>query len=169
MKKRLLLALFLLIKTAKCFAMQPDEFYMQAAIDMAKNNPRAPFGAVIVDNKTGNILARGVNASHINPTFHGEMVTINNLAKSHPHINWSTVTLYTTGEPCAMCQSAIVWAGISRVVFATSIDYLKSHGWHQIDLSAAEINSKSAFYKGTITGGILADKTNPLFAHATHF
>lgn len=62
-----------------------------------------------------------------------------------------------------MRQSAIIWAGISRVVFATSIDYLKKHGWNHIDISAADVNKAAAFYKGTITGGILADKTDILF------
>ncbi|WP_217356510.1 nucleoside deaminase [Legionella sainthelensi] len=145
-----------------------DDYYMRIAIELAKKNPQAPFAALIVDNKTGKILARGLNASKVNPTFHGEMVAINNCIKKHPQVNWSNVTLYTTAEPCAMCQSAVVWANIPRVVFATSLDYLKSHGWDQINLQAAEINKESPFYHGTITGGVLADKANPLFAAPFH-
>ncbi|KTD65931.1 nucleoside deaminase [Legionella spiritensis] len=140
-----------------------DEYYMQMAIDMAKQNPQAPFGAVIVDNVTGKILATGVNASQINPTFHGEIVAINNCAKAHPDVDWSKVTLYTTAEPCAMCQSAVVWANIPKVVYATSMDYLVSHGWDQIAIKSSEINKKAPFYQGSIVAGILADKTNPLF------
>lgn len=141
-----------------------DDYYMRIAIELAKKNPQAPFAALIVDNKTGKILAKGLNASKVNPTFHGEMVAINNCIKKHPQINWSNVTLYTTAEPCSMCQSAVVWANIPRVVFAASLDYLKSHGWDQINLHASEINKKSPFYHGVITGGVLADKANPLFA-----
>ncbi len=164
MKKLLLCAVVLLTQFTSCFAaVQSDETYMQAAIEMAKKNLHAPFGAVIVDNKTGEILARGVNASSVNPTFHGEMVAINNFAKKYPHADWSNVTLYTTAEPCSMCQSAIVWAGISRMVFATSMEYLMSHGWGQIAITSAKVNSKASFYKGTITGGVLAEKTNLLF------
>ena len=140
-----------------------DEHYMKIAIDIAKQNAQAPFAALIVDNKTGEILAKGLNASKINPTFHGEMVAINNCIKNHPQVNWSNVTLYTTAEPCAMCQSAAVWAKIPRVVFATSLEYLVSHGWEQINIHAAEVNKHSHFYKGTITGGILADQANKLF------
>lgn len=167
MKKILLTVIILFAQTIHTSnAKQTDAYYMQAAIEAAKENPSAPFGAVIVDNKTGEILARGVNASAKNPTLHGEIAAINNLAQSHPDVDWKTVTLYTTAEPCSKCQSAIVWAGISRVVFATSIDYLIAHGWHQITIPSAYINSKATFYKGTITGGVLADKTDPLFLHA---
>ena len=140
-----------------------DEYYMQKAIEMAKQNPNAPFGAVIVDNTSGEIIATGVNNSTVNPTFHGEMVALNHAAEKHPHLDWKNLTLYTTAEPCSMCQSAIVWTGISRVVFATSLAYLTSHGWDQINISAAEVNAKSPFYKGTLDGGVLAEKTNVMF------
>lgn len=63
-----------------------------------------------------------------------------------------------------MCQSAIIWAGIPRVVFGTSIKHLKKYGWKQIDLPAAEVNKKSSFYKGTLTGGVFSEKTDLLFA-----
>lgn len=140
-----------------------DEYYMQIAIHLAKQNPKVPFGAVIVDNATGAVLAKGLNASQLNPTLHGEIAAINQCAKKHPHLDWSKVTLYTTAEPCPMCQSAIIWAGIPRVVFATSIDYLTKNGWNQIQLSAAKINAKAPFYSGTLKGGVLKEQTNPLF------
>jgi tRNA(Arg) A34 adenosine deaminase TadA len=104
-----------------------------------------------------------VNAHELNPIFHGEIVAINNCAKKHPQLNWSNVTMFTTAEPCPMCQSAIVWANIPRVVFASSIEHLTRSGWNQITIHAAELNSKAPFYKGSITGGVLADKTDLLF------
>lgn len=142
---------------------QPDEFYMQLAINEAKKNLKAPFGAVIVDNLSGEILATGVNACALNPTYHGEIVAINNCAKKHPKLDWSKVTLFTTAEPCPMCQSAIIWANIPRVVFASSIEHLMRSGWNQITIDSSELNSKAAFYKGTVRGGVLADKTDALF------
>lgn len=140
-----------------------DEYYMQLAIEMAKKNLKAPFGAVIVDNTSGKVLASGVNAHELNPIYHGEIVAINNCAKKHPKLDWSNVTIFTTAEPCPMCQSAVVWANIPRVVFASSIEHLVRSGWNQISIHAAELNSKAPFYKGTITGGVLADKTDALF------
>jgi tRNA(adenine34) deaminase len=171
LKKFFIVAMILLITSLSSFAdnsnnpqtKKSDEYYMQVAIELAKHNPKAPFAALIVDNKTGKILATGLNANKVNPTFHGEMVAINNCAKKHPDVDWSNVTLYTTAEPCSMCQSAVVWAKIPRVVFATSFEYLISHGWNQINIHASEVNKRSPFYKGTITGGVHADRTNIFF------
>jgi tRNA(Arg) A34 adenosine deaminase TadA len=166
----------LLIINLSCFAndshhiqtKKSDEYYMKVAIELAKHNPKAPFAALIVDNTTGKILAKGLNASKENPTYHGEMVAINDCIKKHPKVDWSKVTLYTTAEPCSMCQSAVVWAKIPRVVFATSFDYLINHGWNQINIRASEINKRSPFYKGTITGGVLASHSNILFDKTVH-
>ena len=143
-KLKTIATIFLILTYLHCFAVttkSSDEDYMQMAINLAKNNPKAPFAAIIVDNVTGKVLSEGLNASKINPTFHGEMVAINNCIKKHPNVDWSKVTLYTTAEPCSMCQSAIVWAKIPRVVFATSLEYLTSHGWNQINIHASEINN----------------------------
>jgi tRNA(adenine34) deaminase len=140
-----------------------DAYYMQIAIELAQHNPKKPFAAIIVDNKTGKVIAKGINTSQFNPTFHGEMIAINACIKKHPLIDWHAVTLYTTAEPCPMCQGAIIWTGISRVVFGTSIQYLRNHHWKQINIAASEMNHQASFYKGTTTGGILAKKTDLLF------
>lgn len=164
--KIIIAVLVFLLSSFSYASMKDDSFYMRMAIKVAKQNPQAPFGALIVDNKSGKILAEGVNAVHgkHNPTLHGEMVVINNYAKQYPHVDWKNVTLYTTCEPCPMCQSAIVWAGIPRVVFGTSAKFIGEHGWEQFKLTAEEVNHKaSSFYQGTVTGGVLADETNPLF------
>jgi tRNA(adenine34) deaminase len=162
---------FFSINGLQCFAAntnpigakKSDEYYMQIAISLAKNNPKAPFAALIVDNKTGKILSKGLNSVQVNPAFHGEMVALNNCVKKNPQVDWAQVTLFTTAEPCPMCQSAVVWAKIPRVVFATSMGYLINHGWNQINIRASEINKRSPFYKGTITGGILASQSNVLY------
>lgn len=167
MKKmfKIIASIIFVLTYLQCYAeiLGTDEYYMRIALNLAKSNPKAPFAAIIVDNMTGKILAQGVNASKTNPTFHGEMVTINNCIKKHPKMDLSKVTLYTTAEPCAMCQGAVIWAKISRVVFATPLKYLIHHGWDQININASEINKKSPFYRGTVTGNILDNETNPLF------
>ena len=110
------------------------EDYMRKAIAMALNVPELPFGAVIVNRATGEIMAEGYNQSALNPTFHGEMVAINRCAEVHRPKNWSGFDLYTTAEPCPMCQSAIAWAGIACVYYGTSIPYLQKLNWWQINI-----------------------------------
>ena len=137
--------------------------YMRRAISLAKQNPEFPFGAVIVRRGTGEIMAEGFNQSAINPTFHGEIVAINHCAAANPTIDWFDLDLYTTAEPCAMCQSAIEWSGIRTVYFGTSIPYLQSLGWWQIDIRAEQIANLTPFRNTTVNGGILEKECNALY------
>jgi len=140
--------------------------YMRQAIAMAKNVPKYPFGAVIIRRTTGEIIAKGFNRSSENPTFHGEIDVINRCAAAHPQINWTELDLYTTAEPCPMCQSAIEWAGISAVYYGTSIPYLQSHGWQQIDIRAEEVARRTPFRQTRVIGGILEFECNAMFEAA---
>ena len=143
-----------------------DERYMRRAIRLAGNNPKYPFGALLVDRAKGVVVAEGWNRSVKNPTWHGEMDTINKCAATHPKIDWTKLTLYTTAEPCAMCQGAVAWAGISRVVFGSSIPFLKSLNWWAIDIRAEEVARLSAFRNCTVVGGVLEEECNELFRAA---
>jgi tRNA(Arg) A34 adenosine deaminase TadA len=69
---------------------------------------------LIVDLGSGKILSEGWNKTSINPTFHGEIDAINQLVLSNPGIDGSKLVLYTTAEPCPMCQGAILWSGIEN-------------------------------------------------------
>jgi tRNA(Arg) A34 adenosine deaminase TadA len=136
---------------------------MRQAIALAKQVPRLPFGAVIVRRATGEIVAEGFNRSSESPTFHGEIDAINRCAAAHSSIDWTDLDLYTTAEPCPMCQSAIEWAGIATVYYGTSIPYLKDRGWWQIDIRAEEVARRTPFRQTKIVGGILEAECNPLF------
>jgi tRNA(Arg) A34 adenosine deaminase TadA len=148
----------------------PDEIarherFMRMAIEEARKNRRYPFGAVIVSAQTGELLARGVNRAGEHPALHGEMVAMNDYVDRHGNEGWASTTLYTTGEPCAMCMSAMVWAGLPRVVWGTSVDGIRAAGIPQIDLSARDVaKAASSFYKAELLlGGVLAKETDRLF------
>ena len=115
------------------------EQYMRRGIELALRNREAPFGALLVDRQTWQIVAEGRNGGRENPTWHGEIDAINRCAAESPGVTWSGLRLYTTAEPCCMCQSAILWAGIGEVVFGTSIRALNELGWSQIEIPAAEV------------------------------
>ena len=149
-------------RTFEVFAGPDDDNYMRRAIRLAANNPKYPFAALLVDQK-GVVVAEGWNRSVHNPTWHGEMDAINKCAASHPKTDWTSLTLYTTAEPCAMCQGAVAWTGISRVVFGSSIPFLKTLNWWAIDIRAEELSRLSSFRKCTVVGGVLEDECNKLF------
>lgn len=46
-----------------------NERYTRRAIEVARGNPEAPFGAVIVDRETGRVFAEGLNRAETNPGF----------------------------------------------------------------------------------------------------
>ena len=134
------------------------------AVDAARHNPAFPFGGVIVRVGDGEVLAAGANRSHENPTLHGEVAAIHDYVARNGHQGWDEAILYTTGEPCPMCMSAIIWAGIGGVVYATSIAGLKAAGFHQIDVVSAEVARTAPFWNGAIRGGVLAPETDRMFA-----
>lgn len=142
------------------------ERYMRKAIALTANVPELPFGAVIMNRDSGEIVAEGWNRSSENPTWHGEIDAINRLVATNSEIDGSRLVLYTTAEPCPMCQGAILWAGIGAVVFGTSIPFLIQSGWKQIDISADEVVRRSVKWQCDIIGGVLESECNELFLNA---
>ncbi|WP_078662606.1 nucleoside deaminase [Streptomyces bicolor] len=141
---------------------------MWLAIAQARRNPEWPFGAVIVHNRTGEVLASGVNTGADSPLLHGEVVAMNDYVRRHGNQGWADTTLYTTGEPCSMCMSALAWANLRRVVWASSIDEIRSTDIIQIDLTAREVAAaaRSFYTPDLLLGGVLANHTNRLFEEA---
>jgi tRNA(adenine34) deaminase len=139
-----------------------DERFMRLAIDEARRGD-FPFGAVIV--RDGEVIARGRNLGKTDgdPTAHGEMVAIRRCLADHGPAALAGSTLYTSGEPCAMCMGAIIWCHMGRLVFAASVQQLASK-INQIMISSAEIAASAPFAPITITGGVLADEAMALFA-----
>lgn len=140
---------------------------MRAAIAAAAANPAAPFGAVIVDRERGEILATGVNRASTDPSAHGEIDALRALWASDPPADPSRLALYTTAEPCPMCQSALIWARMGALVYGTSIPSLVRLGWDQIELRAEELARRSPFRTMEIVGGVLESECNALFEAAS--
>ena len=78
-----------------------------------------PFGAVVVAD--GVVLAEGPSLQGLGgggSLAHSEMVA---LARLHmagvPRTTLARATIYSSGEPCAMCAAAIFYSGIGRLVY----------------------------------------------------
>jgi tRNA(Arg) A34 adenosine deaminase TadA len=138
------------------------EAAMRLAIAAAKANPFYPFGAVIVGPDDRAVLAEGVNNTKTNPTPTGRSPRSTTMSR-HGNQGWADGILYTTGEPCPMCMSAIVWASIGGVVYGSSITTLAEAGIAQILIGASAVREAAPWYRGQIMGGVLRAETDALF------
>ncbi len=138
-----------------------DEGFMRLALEEARQGD-FPFGAVIL--REGRVAARGHNMGvrANDPTAHGEMVAIRRFLAARPAAELKGATIYTTGEPCPMCMSAILWCGFGRVVYAASIEEL-SRRMGQIMVTSREVAEAAPFETIDITGGVLAAEALALF------
>lgn len=106
--------------------MDINQKYMKLAIKEARKGINlghgGPFGAIIV--KDGEIIGKGHNEvlKNNDPTCHGEIMAIHKACKKINTFDLSGSKIYTTGEPCPMCLSAILWANISEVYYGCNID-----------------------------------------------
>ncbi len=97
--------------------------FMARAIQLAVENVRAgrggPFGCVIVRN--GDVIAEGVNqvTATNDPTAHAEVLAIRQACQKLLCFELKGCDLYTSCEPCPMCLSAIYWARIDQIYFAS--------------------------------------------------
>jgi tRNA(adenine34) deaminase len=139
------------------------DHFMRRAIDVAQRNRDAPFGAILVDRDIGEILAEGVNDARRNPILHGEIAAILRCVEAQPGAVWSRLALYTTAEPCPMCSSAILWAGIPHLIFGTSANTLRRLGRPHIRIGAEEVAQRSTLGNLVITGGVLEKECDALY------
>jgi tRNA(Arg) A34 adenosine deaminase TadA len=134
------------------------------AHSMRTANPR-PFGAAIVHTRSGRTLLRALNAvrQELDPSAHAETRAIRLATKRLKKISLAGYTLYTTCEPCPMCMSAALWAGLDRVVYGATIADANRH-CNQILIPAAEVIAR-ADMDCTIEGPLLREECYALFTH----
>ena len=142
------------------------EHYMRLAIEIAQRNPKRPFGSVIVDDRTGEIVGRGVVAMNINPMYHSEVVAMNDYVTHHGNRDWGKLTMYGTGEACPMCMSAMVWAGLPSVVYASEMPFVAKYV-NLIHIRAKDVIAAAhpLYTNKLLLGGVLSSITDPMFAN----
>ena len=105
-----------------------DLTFLQRCVELAEEALEAgdePFGSILVSAE-GKILFEDRNkvVTKEDPTRHPEF----RIARwSTQHLNAkerAASTVYTSGEHCPMCSSAHAWAGLGRIVYASSSNQL---------------------------------------------
>ena len=124
-----------------------------------------PFGALIVNTKTGEMLMRAVNAvrAENDPSSHAEVRTVRKATRKLKTPSLKGYTMYTTCEPCPMCMANALWAGLDRVVFGATIKDASNH-CKQIYVPAREVLRRSDM-TCVVDGPILRAECYGLFTH----
>lgn len=101
-----------------------------------KRGTGGPFGAVVVDERSGRLLGVGVNsvtASGLS-LAHAEMVAISQAQAAIGHWNLASagpVLLATSCEPCAMCYGAVPWSGIATLAWGARREDAEACGFDE--------------------------------------
>jgi tRNA(Arg) A34 adenosine deaminase TadA len=75
------------------------------------------FGAAVLRADDLSLVTLGTNMRSMVPTYHGEMVTIQNFFMDENHPDPGDTLFLATHEPCSMCLSALAWSGFRRIYF----------------------------------------------------
>jgi tRNA(adenine34) deaminase len=130
------------------------------------DTPRpVPFGALIVNTRTGEHLMRGTNAvlRESDPSSHAETRTVRLACKKLKRPCLAGYTMYSTCEPCAMCMANALWARLDRVVFGATIGDA-SRFVVQIYIPAKEVARRSDM-ECVVVGPVLRELCSTLFTH----
>jgi tRNA(Arg) A34 adenosine deaminase TadA len=124
-----------------------------------------PFGSSIVHSKSGETLLRALNAvkREFDPSAHAEVRAIRLATKRLKNVSLAGYTLYTTCEPCPMCMSTALWAGLDRVVYGATIEDASRH-CRQIHIDAREVAERSDM-RCELEGPVLRAECYALFTH----
>lgn len=116
-------------------SMADDEACMALVLNLTERNVReetgGPFGALVLDDETGRVLALGVNLAPTtgNSVLHAETVALMLAAEAGEASGRRT--LYASCAPCIMCLGAAHWAGVERVVCAALKEDAEAVGFNE--------------------------------------
>lgn len=108
---------------------ETDLKHLRRCVDLARTALEAgdePFGSVLVSGD-GDVLMEDHN--HVaggDHTQHPEFAIARWAAQNMGPEDRIRATVYTSGEHCPMCAAAHGWAGLGRIVYASSSEQLAS-------------------------------------------
>lgn len=144
------------------------EHYMRLAIAQAERGRRGgefPFGAVLVDAR-GEVVASAYDTveQDDDASSHAETMLVKKACRIVGR-DLSGHTVYTTTEPCPMCFTTSWLAGVSRIVWGTTMDEVREHTGGlvaELFVPAASLNARAS-RRVELVGGVLRDECLALF------
>lgn len=99
--------------------------FMERAVQLALQNVEdggQPFGAVLV--KGDEIVGEGVNEIHekYDVSGHAELLAVRRAQEKLQTNDLSDCIMFASGEPCAMCLTAMYFASINEIYYCRSVD-----------------------------------------------
>jgi tRNA(Arg) A34 adenosine deaminase TadA len=111
---------------------------MELAIELSRRNIEhggGPFGAVVFDRETGEVLAPGVNLvmPQASSLLHAEIVA---LAFAQARLKTFTLAssnceLVSSSEPCVQCLGACFWAGLGALICGAPLAAAEAAGFDE--------------------------------------
>jgi tRNA(Arg) A34 adenosine deaminase TadA len=102
---------------------QVDLQRLRRCVELAQtafDNGHAPFGAILVDAKGRTVYEDHNRITDDDHTLHAEMGIVRWAVANLAPVHRIRATVYTSCEQCPMCAAAHAWAGLGRIVYATS-------------------------------------------------
>jgi len=122
--------------------MEDDSYYLQKAIELARQSDEPVKCASILVDATGAIVAQTFNTQRKDnlTASHAEMKA---LAEANHKLGrkLTGITAYGNCEPCTMCLTALIFARVDRVVFAKRLNDFVSED-QKIDINCFEFVKK---------------------------
>lgn len=104
-----------------------DRTHLERCVELASDalaSGHEPFGSVLV-SKDGDVLFEAFNeVGGGDATRHPEFAIARWAAQTLQPDDRAAATVYTSGEHCPMCSAAHAWAGLGRIVYASSSSQL---------------------------------------------
>ncbi len=96
-----------------------------------------PFGSAIFELGRGRLVGVGVNlvVPSFDPTAHGEITAFRVMGEYLQSFSAAQaglqVVLYSSAEPCGMCRTGTIWAGVAQLYFAATSRDVEDIGFNE--------------------------------------
>ena len=135
-----------------------DEYFTpacEATIAGLRDGTGGPFGATLAGADGAVIVSVGNTVLRdTDPSGHAEMVAVREACRQLGTLDLSGTVMYATCQPCPMCVAVMMWAGVSKCVYASTKEDAADNGFSDQHLrDYLDGSDPSAFDLVGIDGG----------------